>query len=279
MIPASFDYEVAGSIDDAIRLLGEGEDAKLLAGGHSLIPLMKLRFARPTLVIDIGRLRDLSYVADAGDSIAIGALTCHRDLATSEVLRRECAIVAYAAGKIGNPAIRHRGTIGGSIAHADPAANLGTVLLALDAILTIRGPDGDRTIRASEFFQGFLMTALGPQEMLTEIRVPKVGRTGGAFVNFNRRAQDLATVAVAVVTDHGSTRVALGNMGPTPIRASAVEEAVAAGAGLAAAAARAAEGTSPRSDTNGSADYRRHLAVALTQRALEMALAPAGPKG
>ena len=176
MIPAAFDYELASSVDDAIRLLGQGEDAKLLAGGHSLLPLMKLRFAQPTLLVDIGRLSDLSYVKGDGDRIAIGALTRHHDVATSPLLRQECAIVADAAGQVGDPQVRHRGTIGGSVSHGDPASDLPTVLLALDAELVVRGAGGERTIPARDFFTGFLETALEAQDVLTEVRVPEAGR-------------------------------------------------------------------------------------------------------
>jgi carbon-monoxide dehydrogenase medium subunit len=272
VIPAPFDYEVAGSVEDAIRLLGQADDAKLLAGGHSLLPLMKLRFARPSLLVDIGRLADLSYVRDAGDRIAIGALTRHHDLATSALLKEQCPIVAYAAAQVGDPQVRHRGTIGGSVAHGDPASDLPTVLVALDAELHASGPGGEQTFAAGDFCKGFLETALGAQDVLTEIRVPKAPG-GCAYVKFNRRAQDWATVAVAAVVSNGSARVALANMGPTPLRASGVEEAIAQGADPAAAAGRAAEGTSPPSDSNGSAEYRRHLATVLTRRALEKALA------
>jgi carbon-monoxide dehydrogenase medium subunit len=270
MIPAPFDYEVARDVDDAIRLLAQGEDAKLLAGGHSLLPLMKLRFARPSLLVDIGRISDLSYVRDAGDRIAIGALTRHHDLATSELLKRDCRIVAETATQVGDPQVRHRGTIGGSVAHGDPASDLPTVLLCLDAELVVRGSGGERTIPASDFFRGYLETALEPTDVLTEIRVPKIER-GCAYVKFNRRAQDWATVAVAAVRANGGFKVALTNMGQTPLRARAVEEALAAGADAATAAQKAAEGTSPPSDTNGSAEYRRHLATVLTRRALELA--------
>lgn len=270
MIPAAFEYEVAGSVDDAIRLLGSSADAKLLAGGHSLLPLMKLRFARPELLVDIGRIGELSYVREDGDRIAIGALTRHHDVAGSDLLRSSCRIVAETAGQIGDPQVRHRGTIGGSVAHGDPASDLPTVLLCLDAELVVQGPGGTRTIAAAGFFTGFLETALAPEEVLTEIRVPKLAG-GCAYVKYNRRAQDWATVAVAVARANGGTRVALTNMGPTPLRAAAVEEALAAGAAPADAAARAAEGTSPPGDTNGSAEYRRRLAQVLTRRALELA--------
>jgi carbon-monoxide dehydrogenase medium subunit len=269
MIPAAFDYELASSVDDAIRLLGQSDDAKLLAGGHSLLPLMKLRFAQPSLLVDIGRLDDLSYVRGDGDAIAIGALTRHHDVATSPLLRQECAILADAAGQVGDPQVRHRGTIGGSVAHGDPASDLPTVLLALDAELVAKGSGGERTIPARDFFTGFLETALGPQEVLTEIRVRKLGGSASTYLKFNRRAQDWATVAVAAVASNGGAAVGLTNMGPTPLRAAAVEEALAAGGAAAAAAEKAADGTSPPSDTNASAEFRKHLATVLTRRALE----------
>jgi aerobic carbon-monoxide dehydrogenase medium subunit len=269
MIPAPFDYEVAKDVADAIRLLGQGEDAKLLAGGHSLLPLMKLRFARPSLLVDIGRLSDLSYVKEDGDRIAIGALTRHHDLTTSSLLRDQCALVVQAAVEVGDPQVRHRGTLGGSVAHGDPASDMPTALLALDAELVAAGPSGERTIAARDFFTGFLETALGPQDVLTEIRVPKLGGRASAYIKFNRRAQDWATVAVAAVASNGSAGVALANMGPTPLRAAGVEEALASGADAAAAAEKAADGTAPPSDTNASAEYRRHLAKVLTRRALE----------
>jgi carbon-monoxide dehydrogenase medium subunit len=268
MIPAKFDYEVAGSVDEAVRLLGQG-DAKLLAGGHSLLPLMKLRFAQPALLVDIGRIGELSYVRGDGDRIAIGALTRHHDVATSPLLKAECAILAESAGQVGDPQVRHRGTIGGSVAHGDPASDMPTVLLALDAELVVHGPAGERTIAAGDFFTGFLETALGPQDVLTEIRVPKLGGATSAYLKFNRRAQDWATVAVAAVASNGSAKVALTNMGPTPLRATAVEQALAGGSGAAEAAEHAAQGTSPPSDTNGSAEFRQHLAQVLTKRALE----------
>jgi carbon-monoxide dehydrogenase medium subunit len=271
MIPARFDYEVADSVEGAIQLLGSGPDAKILAGGHSLLPLMKLRLARPELLVDIGRLSDLAYVREDGDRIAVGALTRHHDLERDEVVRKECAILADTAGLVGDPQVRHRGTIGGSVAHGDPASDLPTVLLALDGELVVRGGGGERTIAAVDFFKGFLETALAPEEILTEIRVPKT--TGGwSYLKFNRRAQDWATVGVAVVSNRG-TRVALTNMGATPLRARGVEEALGDGGDAAAAAERAAEGTSPPSDHNGSAEYREHLARVLVRRALEEAAA------
>jgi aerobic carbon-monoxide dehydrogenase medium subunit len=274
MIPAKFDYEVAESVEQAIDLLGSHGDAKLLAGGHSLLPLMKLRFARPELVVDIGRLRDLSYVREDGDRIAIGALTRHHDVENDSLLQDQCGILAYTASQVGDPAVRHRGTIGGSAAHGDPASDLPTVLLALDAELVVRGPEGERTIAARDFFAGFLETALAPQEVLTEVRVPKLDGAGWSYQKFNRRAQDWATVGVAAVRENGGARIALTNMGSTPLRATAVEEALRAGADAAAAAERAAEGTSPPSDVNGSAEFRQHLVRVLVRRALEEAIAP-----
>ena len=271
MIPARFDYEVAGSVDEAVELLGSREDAKLLAGGHSLLPLMKLRFARPELIVDIGRISELSYVRDDGDRVAIGALTRHHDVANDGVLKASCGLVSHTAGLIGDPQVRHRGTIGGSVAHGDPASHVPTVLLALDAQFVVRGPGGERTVAAGDFFQGLFQTALGEQDVLTEIRVPKLDGAGWAYEKFNRRAQDWATVGVAVVRQNGSARVALTNMGSTPVRASAVEEAIASGSETAAAAERAGEGTSPPSDTFGSAEYRKHLASVLVRRALEAA--------
>jgi carbon-monoxide dehydrogenase medium subunit len=269
MIPAAFDYEVADSVDDAIRLVGQSEDAKLLAGGHSLLPLMRLRFARPELLVDISRLADLSYVREAGDSIAIGALTRHHDLVSSELLHSECAILAETAAQIGDPQVRHRGTIGGSVAHGDPAADLPAVLLALDAEFLVRGPQGERTIPATDCFTGFLATALDPREVLTEIRVPRLRGAGACYVKFHRRAQDWATVGVAAIVSNGTAKVALTNMGQTPLRARGVEETFAASGDPVAASVRAAEGTSPPNDPYGSSDYRRHLATVLVRRALE----------
>jgi carbon-monoxide dehydrogenase medium subunit len=272
VIPATFDYEVAESVDQAIELLGSGRDAKLLAGGHSLLPLMRLRLARPELLVDIGRLPDLSYVREDGDAIAIGALTRYHDLEANELLRAECPIVAATAGEVGDPQVRHRGTIGGSVAHCDPASDAPTVLLALDAELVVKGPGGERRLPVAESFGGFLQTALDPAEVLTEIRVPKTGADGWAYQKSTRRAQDWATVAVAAVKMNGGAHVALTNMGPTALRASGVEEALGSGSDAAAAADRAAEGTSPPSDHNASAEYREHLVRVLTRRALEEAL-------
>lgn len=271
MIPAPFEYVRAGSVDEAISLLGSNEDAKLLAGGHSLLPAMRLRIARPSTLIDIGRIGDLSYVREDGDQIAIGALTRHHDVANSEALQAGCPIVSYTAGQIGDPAVRHMGTIGGSVAHGDPAGDLPSVLLALDATLVARGPGGERTIAATDFFTSLFETALAHDEVLTEIRVP-MATAGWSYLKFNRRAQDWALVGVAAVRSNGGVHVGLTNMGLTPLRAGGVEEAVAGGADPAAAAARAAEGTAPPSDAFGSAEYRGELVKVLVKRALEEAM-------
>jgi carbon-monoxide dehydrogenase medium subunit len=271
MIPAKFDYQRASSAEEAIALLGQyGDDAKLLAGGHSLLPLMKLRLASPSVLVDIGRLQELSYIRDAGDHIAIGALTRHRDIEISELLTAEVPLLARAASFVGDPQVRHRGTIGGSLSHGDPASDLPAVALALGATIVARGPGGERSIAATEFFQGFLETALAPDELLTEIRVPKAAGAGWSFQKFNRRAQDWAIVGVAAIRN-GTTGVALVNMGSTPVRARAVEEALAAGASAAEAAQHASDGLDPPADLNASPEYRRHLATVLVRRALEEA--------
>jgi aerobic carbon-monoxide dehydrogenase medium subunit len=274
MIPAAFDYRRATSVEGTISLLTEhGEDAKLLAGGHSLLPLMKLRLAAPTLLIDIGRLSDLSYVREDGDRVAIGALTRHRDLEINDVLLRHVPLLARVAGQVGDPQVRHRGTIGGSVAHGDPASDLPAACLALDATFTAVGPGGERTIAATDFFRGFLETDLRPDEVLTEISVAKMDGSGWSFQKFNRRAQDWAIVGVAAVTG-SHPGVALINMGPVPLRARAVEAALAGGASPAEAAAHAADGLDPPEDLNASAEYRRHLAEVLVRRALQEAAAP-----
>jgi carbon-monoxide dehydrogenase medium subunit len=267
MIPAAFAYERAGSVEEAIELLGRDEDAKVLAGGHSLIPAMKLRIARPSMLVDIGRLHDLRYVREHGDRIAIGALTRHAALLRDPVLASRCAVITQATELVGDPQVRHRGTIGGSLAHADPASDLGAVVLALDAELVARGPDGERTIPAAEFFTGPFTSVLGPQELLTEIRVPAVER--GVYLKYQRSSRDWATVGVAAADVGGRVQVGLASMGPTPLRASAVEEALAGGASEADAAARAAEGAEPPSDVSASSEYRAHLARVLVRRALE----------
>jgi carbon-monoxide dehydrogenase medium subunit len=278
VIPAVFDYEAAESVDHAIALLGEHEDAKLLAGGHSLLPAMKLRIARPALLVDVGRLADLSYVRDGDGHVAIGALTRHKDVATAALLREHCPIVAHTAGQVGDPQVRHRGTIGGSLAHGDPASDLPTVILALDGELVVRGSAGERTVPASAFFTGVFQTAVASNEMLVEIRVPKLGSgMGWSYTKMSRRAQDWATVAVAVVVERsngsiGKASIALTNMGATPLRATVAEEAIAGGESIDDASALASDGTEPSSDHAASADFRRHLVRVLARRALEEAV-------
>jgi carbon-monoxide dehydrogenase medium subunit len=274
VIPAAFDYVRAGSAEEAIALVGQyGDDAKFLAGGHSLLPLMKLRLAQPGVLIDIGRLTDLSYIRDAGDHVAIGALTRHMDVETSALLREHVPLLAHAAGHVGDPQVRHRGTIGGSIAHADPASDLPATTLALGATYVATGPNGQREIAAADFYQGFLTSALEADEILTEIRVPKMQGAGWSFQKFNRRAQDWAIVGVAAWRRNGDSGVALVNMGSTPVLATSVSSALAGGASVADAAEQAAAEADPQPDLNASAEYRVHLAKVLVRRALEAASA------
>ena len=270
MLPAAFDYKRAGSAAEAISLVSEyGDDAKFLAGGHSLLPLMKLRLAAPSVLVDIGRLTDLSYIRDAGDHIAIGALTRHMDVEKSPVLAQHVPLLAHAAGHVGDPQVRHRGTIGGSIAHADPASDLPATTLALGATYVVQGASGTREIAAKDFYKGFLESALRPDEMLTEIRVPKMNGAGWSFQKFNRRAQDWAIVGVAAWRNGKDSGVALVNMGSTPILATSVSAALAGGASIAEAAELAAAEAEPQSDLNASSEYRAHLAKVLVRRALE----------
>jgi len=281
VIPAPFEYARAGTVEEAIQLLGSNEDAKIIAGGHSLLPLMRLRFARPALVVDIDRLTDLEYIRDGGDHIEIGALTRMHDLATSDLVKEACPLMAYTAGQVGDPQVRHRGTIGGSVAHSDPASDPPTTLLALGATLVVQGPDGTREVAAADMFKGIFESDLGPQDVLTAIRVPKTS-AGWSYQKFHRRAIDWAIVGVAAVVERSNgsiadARIALTNMGSTALRATAVEEALSGADAspdtILAACGHAAEGTSPPSDTNGSAEYRQELAKVLVRRAVEEALA------
>jgi aerobic carbon-monoxide dehydrogenase medium subunit len=274
MIPAPFEYRRVDSVDEAIQALSDGTEAKLLAGGHSLLPLMKVRLARPSLLVDISRLQDLKYVKEDGDRVAIGALTRHHDVANSEALQELCPIVSYAAGEIGDPQVRHVGTIGGSVAHGDPASDMPSVLTALDAEMVVRGPGGVRNVGAGDFFKGLFETDLATDEVLTEILVPKTAGRGWSYLKFQRRAQDWALVAVAALAQNGAgPSVALTNMADRPMRAAGVEEELAGGADPAAASERAAEGTSPPSDAFASAEYRLELVKVLVRRALEEAQA------
>ncbi len=268
MIPVAFDYARPDSVDAALALLAEhGEDAALLAGGHSLLPVMKLRLAAPELIIDIGRLGELSFIELDGDEVRIGAGTRHRALESSDVLATEVPLLAAVTRTVGDPQVRHRGTIGGSLAHADPASDLPAAVLALDGTVVLRGPGGQRSVPIGEFYTGVFATVKEPDELVTEIRVPRTGGAGWAYEKFVRRANDWAIVGVAVVDD----RVGLVNMGPTPLRAAATEAALAAGASIEDAAALAAEGTDPSADLTATREYRRHLARVLTRRALATA--------
>jgi carbon-monoxide dehydrogenase medium subunit len=272
VIPAAFDYKRASSAAEAISLVGQyGDEAKFLAGGHSLIPLMKLRLAQPSMLIDIGRITDLSYIKDADDHIAIGALTRHMDVEKSELVKKHIPLLAHAAGHVGDAQVRHRGTIGGSLAHADSASDLPATTLALGATYVAQGPNGERTIAAKDFYKGFLESALAADEMLTEIRVPKISGGSYGFEKFNRRAQDWAIVGVAAWRSNGSSGIALVNMGSTPILAVSASNALNQGASIADAAELAAAEAEPQSDLNASSDYRIHLAKVLVRRALENA--------
>jgi carbon-monoxide dehydrogenase medium subunit len=265
MIPAPFRYVRAESAAHAVELLGRhGDEAKLLAGGQSLLPILKLRLAEPDVLVDIGRLPELSYIRVEGDEVAIGAATRHRDVVESEELRREAPLLPYVAGFVGDRQIRHRGTFGGSLVHADPAADLPCAVLALGGTFVLQGPSGQRRVEAGDFFRGYFQTAVAEDEMLVEVRVPRVGGAGWGYEKFTRRSNDWAIVAVAAVDG----RVALANMGETPLRATATEQALASGATPADAASSAAEGTAPIEDMHADREYRRHLATVLTERAL-----------
>jgi carbon-monoxide dehydrogenase medium subunit len=271
VIPAGFDYVRAESVDHALDVLAEeGEEAKILAGGHSLLPLMKLRLAAPSVLVDLGGRHELSYIRSNDDHIAVGALTRHHDLENSAVLGEQVPILAAAAHHVGDPQVRHRGTIGGSLVHGDPASDLPAVMLALDATLVARSRSGSREIPADEFFLGFLETALRPEEVLEEIRVPRASGAGWSFQKFNRRAQDWAIVGVACVHQPGGlgTRVGLVNMDSRPVRAIRSERVVHAGQDAATAGAAAADDVEPPSDLNATAEFRRHLARVLVTRAL-----------
>ena len=272
MIPAPFDYVRAESAEEAISLVGQhGDEAKFIAGGHSLLPMMKLRLAQPSVLIDIGRLSDLSYIRDTGDHVAIGAMTRHMDVETSELLKEHVPLLAHAAGHVGDPQVRHRGTLGGTIAHADPASDLPATTLALGATYVAQGPNGTREIAAIDFYRTFFESALEPDEILTEIRVPKMNGAGWNFQKFNRRAQDWAIVGVAAWRNGDRAGVGLVNMGSTPILATSVASAIASGASAADAAEQAAADADPQADLNASVEYRQHLARVLTRRALDAA--------
>jgi aerobic carbon-monoxide dehydrogenase medium subunit len=277
VIPAEFDYTAPETLEEAIGALSQGgEDAKLLAGGHSLIPLMKLRLAAPSLLVDLRRVPGLHGVAREDGTWRVGALTPHAVLEDTP----ELGVVSRAASTIADPQVRNRGTIGGSLVHGDPASDLPAVMMICEATLTAQGPSGQRTIDALELFQNYMETAVAPDEVVTEVRIPALDGYGFGYQKFNRRSEDWAMVAVsAVVKASGGAceevRVGLTNMGSVPLRATAVEEAL-RGQGLSAesiaeAASHAADGTEPPADLNASAEYKRHLARVLCRRALEQA--------
>jgi aerobic carbon-monoxide dehydrogenase medium subunit len=284
MIPAPFAYARPTTVDEAVQALADGgEDVKVLAGGQSLIPVMRLRLAAPETVVDLGRVGELRGVREEEDAIVIGAMTTHADVLADPLIRRHAPLIAEATETVVDRQVRHRGTFGGALAHADPAGDLPAVALALDAEFVLAGPAGRRTVPATEFFVDYLTTALAEGEILVEIRVPKLaGDWGMHYEKFQRVAQAWSIVAVAAAVRREGDRIAearigLTNMGPTPLRATAVEAALtgseATAEAVAAAAEHAAEGTSPSSDLNAQADYREHLARVLTRRAV---LAAAG---
>jgi aerobic carbon-monoxide dehydrogenase medium subunit len=277
MIPAEFDYVAPDTLDEAIQALSDGgEDAKLLAGGHSLLPLMKLRLAAPSLLVDLRKVPGMRGIERANGGWRIGAMTTHSEVAHTP----ELGIVARAAGTIADPQVRNRGTIGGSLVHGDPASDLPAVLLIHEGSVTVRGSGGERTIPAAELFRDYLETAVGPDEVVTEVSLPSLDGWGFAYQKFNRRSEDWAMVAVsAAIKTSGDTvedvRVGLTNMGPIPLRAVAVEEELRqsplSAVSIGTAADLAADGTDPPADLNASADYKRHLARVLCRRALEEA--------
>ncbi|AXB44397.1 FAD binding domain-containing protein [Amycolatopsis albispora] len=282
MIPAAFDYVAPSTVDDAVRALADaGEDAKVLGGGQSLLPVLRMRLATPTKLIDLGRIPELRGVREDGDALVIGSMTTHYELQRDPLIDAHAALLARATDTVADPQVRHRGTFGGSLAHADPAGDLLAPVLAMDAELVVSGMDGKRTVPAAEFFVDLFTTALRPGEILVEVRVPKHTGWQAHYEKFNRVAQawSMVAVAAAVRTDGGTiaeARVGLTNMGSVPIRARAVESALvgqpATADAVRAAAEHAADGTSPAADGNADVEYRQHLAKVLTGRALTAAL-------
>jgi aerobic carbon-monoxide dehydrogenase medium subunit len=278
MIPAKFDYLAPTSVEDALSALSQhGDEAKIMAGGQSLLPVLRMRLNAPEVVIDLGRIDSLRGIREDGDALVIGALTTHSEVVTNDLVREHALLLSKAAAEVADNQIRHRGTIGGACAHADPAGDMGSAALAMDAEFVIAGPAGTRSVPAPEFFVDLFETAIGEDEILTELRVPKRTGWGAHYEKFVRVAHQWPIVAVAAtVSASGGTiseaRVALTNMGSTPLRASAMESALSGAAatedGVRAAAERAAEGTNPPSDLNGDSDYRRHLATVLARRAV-----------
>jgi carbon-monoxide dehydrogenase medium subunit len=285
MIPPQFEYVRPRTVDDAVTALSASDNAKVLAGGQSLLPILRLRLAFPDLVVDLSRTADLHGIREDGDELVIGAMTTHYEVMTSDLVRRHCGLLAEATSTVADPQVRHRGTFGGALAHADPAGDLPSVALALGATVVVAGPGGRRTVSAPEFFVNVFQTALEPEDLLVEVRIPKLGTASGwgyRYEKFQRVAQAWAIVAVAALVRQSDgviadARIGLTNMGVTPLRATATEAALAGAEAQPAvveqAAARAADGTSPASDISGQADYRQHLARVLTRSAV---LAAAG---
>jgi aerobic carbon-monoxide dehydrogenase medium subunit len=283
VIPAQFDYVAPASVEEALRALAEaGEDAKIIAGGQSLLPVLRMRLNAPSVVVDLGKIEALRGVREDGDVLVIGAMTTHSAVYESSLVRENAVVITKAVEQLADPQVRHRGTFGGALAHADPAGDLGAPALALGAQFVIAGPRGSRTVEADDFFEDLFTTAIGDGEILTEVRIPKRAGWGGHYEKFVRVAHQWPIVAVAAAVEVADgtiseARVGLTNMGSTPLRARAVEDALvgrpATDEAVREAAASAAEGTNPPSDLNGDADYRRHLATVLTRRAV---LAAAG---
>jgi carbon-monoxide dehydrogenase medium subunit len=282
MIPAAFDYVAPSSVDEAVQALAAaGEDAKVMAGGQSLLPVLRMRLAAPTVLIDLGTVAEMRGIREDGDALVIGAMTTHHEVQRDSLVAEHAALLAKATDTVADPQVRHRGTFGGSIAHADPAGDLLAPALALDVEMVVSGLDGRRTVPAAEFFVDYFTTALEPGEILVELRVPKYTGWHAHYEKFNRVAQawSMVAVAAAVRTDGGSiaeARIGLTNMSSVPVRARGVEQALvgqqATAEAIRAAAAHAAEGTNPSSDSNADAEYRRHLATVLTGRALSAAV-------
>lgn len=278
MIPSKFDYAKASGVEDAVRLLAQGgEDAKVLAGGQSLIPLLRLRLAAPTLVVDVGHIDEMRGVRDDGDVIVIGAATTHAEVLADPLVKEFASLVSKATGTVADRQVRHRGTFGGSVAHADPAGDMPAVAIASDAVFDIAGSGGRRQVAAADFFLDYLTTALGPDDVLVSVRIPKRPGWGTHYEKFNRMAQMWATVGVAAAVrrENGSiaeAAIGLTNMASVPVRAAGVEAALAGASAtesaIAAAAAHAAEGTNPTTDVSASADYRTHMVKVLTRRAV-----------
>lgn len=279
MIPPSFDYTRPSSVDEAVSALQQGgDDAKVLAGGQSLLPLLRLRLAYPEVLVDVGKIEEMHGVSEDGNALRIGAMTTHAEIIDDPLVREHCPILSQATSTVADPAVRHRGTFGGALAHADPAGDLAAVAVALDAEFEIVGPNGRRTVGAGDFFLDYLQTALEAEDLLVAIRVPKLGAGWGShYEKFHRVAQAWAIVGVAaILRTEGDTiaeaRIGLTNMGSTPLRATATERALSGASvhngAVAEAAASADEGTEPPSDLNGAADYRRALVRVLTRRAV-----------